>query len=120
MLAHLVSVLAQSGNEGQLNWGSLISGALGSSPVAIVLAWQLWQTQKKLAERESELRETNEKTLALAERALPALTEATRTLAEVRVAMDADTRRRVDPTGELERILHRVERHLTTFEDRGT
>lgn len=110
----LISALLAQASDQPLNWGSVLQGALGSSPVAVVLAWQLWQSQKRNAEKDAELRETNEKLLALAERALPPLTEATRTMVELRAAMGP-----ADGTVELQAELRRLRRHLDDLSSRG-
>jgi hypothetical protein len=111
VLAELFSILSQATEPVP---SALSAGGIGA--VAIFSYWfislsnkekeQLREDNRRL---QDELRATNEKTLGMAERAIPALVEATRTLGEVKAAMDSP--QRSAPGGaELERIMRQMER----------
>lgn len=117
MFSHhlLLTLLGQTTAEPvPLNWSNLVLSVIGSIPVATVLGWRLNLRDKEIQRLQDELRANSDKTLAMAERAIPALVEATRTLSEVRAAMDSP---RASGT-ELDRVMRQLER-LTEDMQRG-
>jgi hypothetical protein len=44
-----------------VEWSALIEGALGSSPMALVLGFAVWTLWKSNAEKDAEIRRLNEK-----------------------------------------------------------
>lgn len=111
---HLLLVVSQTGDPVPLNWSNLVLSIVGSIPVATVLGWRLNLRDKEIQRLQDELRANSDKTLAMAERSIPALVEATRTLSEVRAAM-------ASPPGsgqELDRVVRQLER-LTEDMQRG-
>lgn len=111
MLAHLFGILAQTGEPVP----SVISA--GGTAAAVVFSyWFISLSNKEKGDLrddnrrlQEELRATNDKTLAMAEKAIPALVEATRTLGEVKASMDSPHR---SATGgaELDRLMRQLER----------
>lgn len=112
----LLAVLAQT--ELSPTWGSIVQPLGVAGVVSAILGWRLSLRDKEMKDRDEkhaeEIREarevnaeTNAKLLELAERAIPALVEATRTLSEVRSAMDAT---RQHGGGDLDRALRQLER----------
>lgn len=98
------------------DWASLAGSAIGSSPAALVLAWQLVQANKEKALMREELRATNEKAYLMAERQGSVLLDATRTLAEVQAGMAA-TMDRSRPADDLGRVVRRLESVLGEIRD---
>lgn len=96
------SVLGQSSSV-PFDWASLVGGAVGSSPAAVVLAWRLSKADKEAVALRIELGACHQQTLLMVERMAPVLGEATRTLAEVKSGMEAT----MDP--ELTSVLRRLE-----------
>lgn len=70
------------------DWSSLVGGAIGSSPAALVMAWRLNKRDKEVDALQSKLDAANERTLQVVERAIPILAEATRTLADVKNGLE--------------------------------
>lgn len=112
----LLAFLAQT--ELSPTWGSIVQPLGVAGVVSAILGWRLSLRDKEMKDRDEkhaeEIREarevnaeTNAKLLELAERAIPALVEATRTLSEVRSAMDAT---RQHGGGDLDRALRQLER----------
>lgn len=98
------------------DWASLAGSAIGSSPAALVLAWQLVQANKEKALMREELRATNEKAYLMAERQGSVLLDATRTLAQVQAGMEA-TMDRSRPADDLGRLARRLESVLGEIRD---
>jgi hypothetical protein len=88
-------------------WGNLVLSIVSGIPVAAVLGWRLKLADDKERAKDQELHDTNEKLLALAERAIPVLAESTRALTDV-------SRRHDDGEGtvELRRSMLRLEQQL--------
>lgn len=104
MLVMLMGVVFAQAGPAPFDWGSLVGGALGSSPAALVLAWRLWRSdrendQKDAAirrleeEHRAERRTDHERELARAERLVVTLSEATRSMNELHRTMEAQRRR---------------------------
>lgn len=74
------------------DWSGLISGALGSSPVAIVLAWRLWKADRAEQARELKIDAMHQRDVDMVEKMAPLLADATRALAEVQSGMRATMR----------------------------
>ena len=112
---HLLTLLSQSTTDPlPLNWSNLVISVVGSIPVATVLGWRLNLRDKEIQRLQDELRANSDKTLALAERSIPPLVEATRLLSEVRAALDS-------PRGggsDLDRVVRQLER-ITEDMQRG-
>lgn len=102
-------VVGQTDGAGSVpfDWASLVGGAVGSSPAAVVLAWRLNKADKETVGLRTELRDLHSTTLGMAERMAPILVEASRTLADVRAGMEA-TIDRTRPA-EIDRVLTRLE-----------
>lgn len=96
-----------SGASSPFDWSSLVGGAIGSSPAAVVLAWRLSKADRELAMARAEIKEGHEKTLSVVERAIPILAEASRTLAEVKAGMEATIKR--VPSEDIARAVHQLE-----------
>lgn len=111
---HLLLVVSQVAEPVPLNWSNLVLSVVGSIPVATVLGWRLNLRDKEIQRLQDELRSNSDKTLAMAERSIPALVEATRTLAEVRTAMDSPR----GANSDLDRVMRHLER-LTEDMQRG-
>lgn len=79
----LLAFLAQTSDGLPLTWPNLVLSVVGSIPIATVLGWRLHVRDQEIRDQGDELRDTNAKLLDLAERALPVLGEATRTLSDV-------------------------------------
>lgn len=105
MLSLLLSIVAQT--ELTPTWGDLVQSLGVSGAVAAILGWQLTLRVRELKDAREKQEETNAKLFELAERAIPALVEATRTLGEVRAAMDAT---RQSGGNDLDRALRQLER----------
>lgn len=82
----LLAFLSQTGLTPA--WGDIVQSLGVSGVVAAILGWQLSLRVKELRDEREKNEATNAKLLELAERAIPALVEATRTLGEVKAAMD--------------------------------
>ena len=90
------------------DWSSIVGGALGSSPAALVLAWRLNKVDGEKKALEERLEGQHDRTVQMLEKMGPILYDATRTLAEVRAGMAAslDDRR---PGSDTEQQLRRLE-----------
>lgn len=108
---------AASGSTSPPDWSTLVGGAIGGVPAATVLFWRLHLADRDNAElreemrnrderHSDEMRSTNDKTLALAERALPALVEATRAITDVKAALEG---RHPAASNDLDRLVRRLE-----------
>ena len=95
------------------DWSGLISGALGSSPVAIVLAWRLWKADRAEQARELKIDAMHQRDVDMVEKMAPLLADATRALAEVQSGMRA-TMRDARPSPDVSNVLGRLE---TLMED---
>lgn len=105
MLALLVSLVLGQTTE---QVPTLISG--GGTAAALAFAFWLSRSDREEKRRlQEELRETNDKTLAMAEKAIPALVEATRALTDVKAAMDSPNRSAVGGV-DLDRMLREMGR----------
>lgn len=121
----LVGVLAGASLGGLLgqqapvpfDWASLAGSAIGSSPAALILAWQLVQANKEKAATREELRETNERAYTMAERQGSVLLDATRTLAQVQAGMEASIDRTTRPADDIARVLRRLETAIGEIRD---
>ena len=111
---HLLLTLAQS-EPVPLTWPDIFRSVLVAAPVVGFMSWWVNHMSKENQRLQEELRATSEKTLAMAEKAIPALVEATRTLGEVRAAMDTPQRQ---GGADLDRLLHQLQR-LTDDMQRG-
>lgn len=100
----LGGLLGQSGAV-PFDWASLVGGAIGSSPAAVVLAWRLNKADKTITAKEAELREVHEKTIQMVERMAPLIGDATKTLTELKAGMEASSAR----PGELDRALAKID-----------
>ena len=109
MTALLTWLVAQTPPSGSpsIDWGSLLGGVLGGSPAAMVLAWRLHKEDSENERLHTEVREGQDKLLALVERTVPALADATRTLADVKAAME--NVRGTSAPSELTRALFQIE-----------
>ncbi len=105
MLTHLATLVAQT--ELAPTWGSIVQPLGVGGVVAAILGWRLSLRDRELKDAIAKHAETNAKLLELAERTIPALVEATRTLSEVRAAMASS---RQTDGGDLERVLRNLER----------
>lgn len=111
MLAELFSILGQTSEQ--------IPSALSAGGTAAVMVFAYWRLSLSDKEKErlrddnlrlqDELRAKDEKTLAMAEKAIPALVEASRIFGEVRASMDSP-HRSLPGGAELERLTRRLER----------
>ena len=100
------------------DWSGLISGALGSSPVAIVLAWRLWKADRAEQAREMKIDAMHQRDVDMVEKMAPLLADATRALAEVQSGMRATMRDR--PTADVSNVVNRLESMLDEMrETRG-
>jgi hypothetical protein len=91
------------------DWASLVGGALGSSPAAIVLAWRLNKADKDNTAMRDELRQLHTESRQTAERMATALADSTRALAEAAEGMEATLARRQPPSEDLARQVRRLE-----------
>ena len=80
------AILADTATATPFDWSSLVGGALGSSPAALILGWRLSKADKELTVAREEIRELNER---MAEKVVPIIERATSTLREVQQGMDA-------------------------------
>ena len=78
--------LADTATATPFDWSSLVGGALGSSPAAVILGWRLSKADKELTSAREEIRVLNER---MAEKVVPIIERATSTLKEVQTGMDA-------------------------------
>ena len=83
------------------DWSSIVGGALGSSPAALVLAWRLNKSDGEKKALEERLEGQHERNVVMLERMGPILFDATRTLAEVRAGYEAE---RSQPAGADEQL----------------
>lgn len=90
------------------DWGTVAGGAVSGIPVAGVLAWQLHQRERKLDERDAEIRQLHRDNREMTERIAAQLAESTRALAEAAEGMEA-TITRNQPNETLSRELRRLE-----------
>ena len=93
------------------DWSGLISGALGSSPVAIVLAWRLWKADRAEQARELKIDAMHQRDVDMVEKMAPLLADATRALAEVQSGMRA-TMSASRPSSDVAGVLNRMESML--------
>jgi DNA-directed RNA polymerase subunit L len=98
-----------------LTWPDILRSVIVAAPVVAFMSWWINHMAKENQRLQDELRATSEKTLAMAEKAIPALVEATRTLGEVRAAMDTPHRQ---GGGEIDRLVRQLE-HITNDMQRG-
>lgn len=79
------------------NWSSLVGGAIGSSPAALILAWRLTKADKERQELREELRGLHVSTAAeqrdLLNRVIPLIERAAGTLRDVEVGLGATVAR---------------------------
>lgn len=81
LLSVMMLLQAASDSSSPDSW-TIIGPLVGTSPVAAVLAWQLIKREKEIQTLQTDLAETRDQQIKLAERALPILTEATQALRE--------------------------------------
>lgn len=103
-------MLAQVAGPGStpFDWSGLISGALGSSPVAIVLAWRLFKADRAEQAREAKIDAMHQRDVEMVEKMAPLLADATRALAEVQSGMRA-TMRDSRPAPDVASVVGRLE-----------
>lgn len=103
------------------DWSSIVGGALGSSPAALVLAWRLNKVDGEKKALEERLEGQHDRTVQMLEKMGPILFDATRTLSEVRAGMAAtiDDRRPGSDTQEQLRRLEETMRDLARDMRRG-
>jgi hypothetical protein len=101
-------ILGQTGSV-PFDWASLVGGAVGSSPAAVVLAWRLNKADKEVAGLREELRDMHTQTIVSAEKTAIVLVDATRLIADVKTGMEATLSRRVP---DIDQTLQRVESTL--------
>lgn len=112
----LGAVLGQDAGTA-FDWGTLLGGAIGSSPAAGVLLWRLTKADNENARLADEVRNLHAQTIAVAERMAPLLADATRTLNEVRSGLEAAMERGRPRKGdETDVVVQRLEAVLTDFQ----
>lgn len=112
-----VGFLGQAGPaSAPFDWSSIASGAVGSSPAAALAFWRLIKADKENDKKSAEINKMHDEAIALVRELGPALAESTRTLAEVRAAMEAQTGRSV--SADLERKLLRLSEQVETMSRR--
>lgn len=94
----LTSVVAQtSTSTAPFDWSSLVGGAIGSSPAALILAWRLTKADKENQRLSIELRDLHVSTTAeqreLLNRVIPLIERAAGTLRDVEVGLGATVAR---------------------------
>lgn len=97
------------------DWASLVGGAVGSSPAAIVLAWQLTKRDKENAAMRDEIRQLHAEGRTTTERVATVLAETGRTLAAVHEGMEATLDRGL-PARDIEHVVRRLEDALHEVE----
>lgn len=127
LVAGVLAGAAAGGLIGQttpapFDWASLVGGAVGSSPAALVLAWELTKADKRSAAKDEIIREKDEHIQRLhaddrarTERVTTVLAETGRTLAAVHEGMEA-TLDRGRPARDIERVVRRLEGALHEVE----
>lgn len=103
-LAGLVGQAAPS--SAPFDWSSIASGAVGSSPAAAVLFWRLSRADKENSQQRAEIKAMHDEAIDMVREIGPALAESSRTLADVRAAMES-TLDRARP-GDLQRTLDKL------------
>ncbi len=93
------------------DWSSIASGAVGSSPAAAVLFWRLSRADKENAQQRAEIKEMHDEAIQMVREIGPALHESTRTLAEVRAAMESqiDRARPADLQRTLDKLASQID-----------
>jgi hypothetical protein len=86
------------------DWSSIVGGALGSSPAALVLAWRLNKSDGEKKALEERLEGQHERNVVMLEKMGPILFDATRTLADVRAGYEADRERPAGTDDQLRRL----------------
>ena len=99
--------------------GSLVGSLVGSLPAAGVLFWRLRQADETIAAKDAELKALYRLVLEGTERMAPVLSEATRTLADVRAGMEATIGRTSVTGGDMERVVRSLQ-HVVDELDRRT
>jgi negative regulator of sigma E activity len=112
---HLLLTILTQTEPVPLTWPDILRSVIVAAPVVAFMSWWINHMAKENARLQEELRATSEKTLAMAEKAIPALVEATRTLGEVRSAMDTPHRQ---DAADLDRVLRDL-RSITNNMQRG-
>lgn len=98
------------------DWSSIASGAVGSSPAAALAFWRLVKADKENAAQRAEIAKMHDEAVALVRELGPALTESTRTLADVRAAMESQVDR--SRPADLERTLSKLTQQLDNLSRR--
>jgi len=94
----LTPVVAQTtSSTAPFDWSSLVGGAIGSSPAALILAWRLTKADKENQRLATELRDLHASTTTeqreLLNRVIPLIERAAGTLRDVEVGLGATVAR---------------------------
>jgi hypothetical protein len=108
-------ILGQAGATA-FDYGSLLGGAIGSSPLAGILIWRLLKADKDNEVLRAEIIELHRQTLGVTERMAPVLSDATRTLNDFREGVEATIQRgRSRPNDSADQVITRLEQVLAEF-----
>jgi hypothetical protein len=103
-------ILGQSGVTSSFDYGSLLGGAVGSSPLAATLIWRLLKADKDNQTLRDEVVDLHRQTVVVAERMAPILSDATRALNDFRDGVEATIERgRTRPAETPDEVITRLE-----------
>lgn len=117
MGGHFAHVFGQADPATGLDWGSVLGGAIGSSPATAVLLWRLTKADKETAELRVEVNDSHAQALAMTREMAPLLTNAVETLERVKAGLESQLENPRKQEPELERILRRIERTISDLAD---
>src|SRR6185295_10674735 len=89
LLAGTLTVALGQAAPAPFDWGSVAGGAVSGIPVAGVLLWQLHQRERKLDERDVEIRDLHRQNRDMTERIAVVLEQAVTAMTDVRDGMEA-------------------------------